>query len=163
MLVFAAVAVGAFVVSLGPISDGDIYWHLAAGREIAHRGALLHTDPFTVSAAGRPWIDVHWLFQLGAFAVYSSFGFVGLAVAKALLVASGAMILTWAAERSGGASGRAVAALASVGGLIADRHLMPMRPVILTLVFLALFLLVLERVRTSAVRARWPWVLLPLL
>src|ERR1017187_6675406 len=163
MLVFAAVAVGAFVVSLGPISDGDIYWHLAAGREIAHRGALLHADPFTVSAAGRPWIDVHWLFQLGAFAVYSSFGFVGLAVAKALLVASGAMILTWAAERSGGASARAVAALGSVGGLIADRHLVPMRPLILTLVFLALFLLALERVRTRAVRARWPWVLLPLL
>ena len=163
MLVFAAVAVGAFVVSFGPISDGDIYWHLAAGREIVHRGALLHVDPFTVSAAGRPWIDVHWLFQLGAFAVYSAFGFVGLAVAKALLVASGAMILTWAAERSGGASGRAVAALASLGGLIADRHLVPLRPVILTLVFLALFLLVLERVRTSQVRVRWPWVLLPLL
>ena len=163
ILVFAAVAVAAFVVSLGPISDGDIFWHLAAGREITHRGALLHADPFTVSAAGRPWIDVHWLFQLGAYAVYSAFGFAGLAVVKALLVAGGAMILTWVAERSGGASGRAVAAVAIAGGLIADRHLVPMRPVILTLVFLALFLLVLERVRAGAVRARWPWVLLPLL
>jgi hypothetical protein len=163
LLVFAAVAVGAFIVSLGPISDGDIFWHLAAGREIAQRGALLHADPFTVSAAGRPWIDVHWLFQLGAYVVVAAFGFAGLAVAKALLVGGGAMILTWAAERSGGTSGRAVAAVAIVGGLIADRHLVPMRPVILTLVFLALFLLVLERVRTGKGRARWPWVLLPLL
>ncbi len=163
LLVFAAVAVAAFVVSLGPISDGDIFWHLAAGREIAHRGALLHADPFTVSAAGRPWIDVHWLFQLGAYAVYAAFGLVGLALAKALLVAGGAMILTWVAERSGGASGRSFVAVALVGGLLLDRHLVPMRPVLLTLVFLALFLLMLERVRTGTIRTRWPWVLLPLL
>ena len=113
LLVFLAVAAAAFVVALGPISDGDIYWHLAAGREMVQRGTLLHVDPFTVSAAGRPWLDVHWLFQLAAFAVYSVFGFAGLAVAKALLVAGGALILTAVAENAGGTSGRAVAAMAA--------------------------------------------------
>jgi hypothetical protein len=163
LLVFLAVAAAAFVVALGPISDGDIYWHLAAGREMVQRGTLLHVDPFTVSAAGRPWLDVHWLFQLAAYAVYSVFGFAGLAVAKALLVAGGALILTAVAENAGGTSGRAVAAVGIVGGLILDRHLLPMRPLILTLVLLALFLLVLERVRTGTARMRWALVVLPIL
>jgi hypothetical protein len=163
LLVFAAVAVGAFIIAFGPVSDGDIYWHLAAGREMVRQRMLLYADPFTVSAAGRTWIDVHWLFQLGAFAVHSAFGFAGLATAKALLVAGGAAILTWAAERSGGGGSRALAAVAILGGLILDRHLLPMRPVILTLLFLAAFLFVLEGIRTQAIRARWPWLLLPLL
>ena len=163
LLVFAAVALGTFMVSLGPISDGDIYWHLAAGREIVHQRALPRQDSFTLSAAGRPWIDVHWLFQLGAFAVWAAFGFFGLAVAKAVLLTGGALILTWAAERSGGASARAAGAVAMLGGLLLDRHLLPMRPMLVTLVFLALFLLVLEQVRAAGTRARWAWILLPLL
>ena len=162
LLVFAAVALGAFVVSLGPISDGDIYWHLAAGREMLHQRALPRVDPFTLSAAGRPWIDVHWLFQLGAFALYVVSGFAGLAVAKAALVAGGAMILTRMAERSGGALARDLCAVAVVGGLILDRHLVPMRPVLVTLVLLAVFLLGLERLRAQREPARWPWVVLPL-
>jgi len=162
LLVFAAVVAGAFVVSLGPISDGDIYWHLAAGREIVGRGALPRTDPFTVSAAGRPWIDVHWLFQLGAFAVYAAFGFAGLAVAKALLIAGGAALLVRTAERAGDGA-RNLCALAVLGGLLLDRHLVPMRPVILTLVFVALYLLVLEWMRAGTARGRRPWLVLPLL
>jgi hypothetical protein len=162
LLLFSAVAVGAFVVSLGPISDGDIYWHLAAGREILHERALLRLDPFTLSGAGRPWVDVHWLFQVGAYALYALSGFTGLAIAKATLVAGGATILVRAAELSAGALARGVCAVTVLGGLILDRHLVPMRPLVVTLVLLAVFLLALERLRTQPARARWAWVVLPL-
>jgi hypothetical protein len=162
LLLFLAVAVGAFVVSLGPISDGDIYWHVAAGREIVHQRALLRFDPFTLSAAGRPWVDVHWLFQLGVYALYTLSGFTGLAIAKAALVAGGATLLVHVAERSEGALARNVSSVAVLGGLILDRHLVPLRPIIVTLVLLAVFLLALERLRTQAERARWTWVVLPL-
>ncbi|HJX65440.1 MAG TPA: hypothetical protein VJ860_15975 [Polyangia bacterium] len=162
LLLFFAVAVGAFVLSLGPISDGDIYWHLAAGREILHQRALLRFDPFTLSAAGRPWVDVHWLFQVGAYALYAISGFTGLAVAKAALVAGGATLLVRMAENSGGALARGVCAVAVLGGLILDRHLVPLRPLIVTLVLLAVFLLALERLRTQPTRTRWAWVVLPL-
>ena len=46
-MVLAALFVGAFVIALDPIADGDIFWHLAAGREMVHRHALLDTDTFT--------------------------------------------------------------------------------------------------------------------
>jgi hypothetical protein len=162
LLLFLAVAVGAFVVSLGPISDGDIYWHLAAGRAIVHQRALLRFDPFTLSGAGRPWVDVHWLFQLGAYTLYALSGFTGLAISKALLVAGGATLLVRVAESSGGAFARSVCAVAVLGGLILYRHLVPMRPTIVTLMLLAVFLLALEQLRTQAARARWAWVVLPL-
>ena len=162
LLIFAALAAAAFLISLGPISDGDIYWHLAAGREILQRRELLRVDPFTLSAAGRPWVDVHWLFQLGAYATYLGFGFLGLAVAKSLLVAVGAVILTRTAERTGGAIARASCAVALTGGLLLSRHLLPMRPVLVTLVCLAIFLSVLESLRTAKARPSRAWLALPL-
>jgi len=155
---FAALAIGAFLIALGPISDGDIYWHLAAGREMAARHALLRTDPFTLSAAGRPWIDVHWLFQLGAWAGYHLVGLRGLAVGKAVLVAVTAVILVRTAERTGGPTGRALGAASLLATLYLARHLLPLRPVIVTALCLALFLSVLESVRAGA-SSRRLWLL----
>jgi len=157
---FAALAMGAFLIALGPISDGDIYWHLAAGREMAARHALLRTDPFTLSAAGRPWIDVHWLFQLGAWTAYRLVGLRGLTVGKAALVAVTALVLLRTAERMGGPTGRALGGAALLATLYLARHLLPLRPVIVTALFLAIFLWVLESVRAGARRRLW---LLPVL
>jgi hypothetical protein len=152
---FAALVVGAFLIALGPISDGDIYWHLAAGREMAARHALLRTDPFTLSAAGRPWIDVHWLFQLGAWTAYRLVGLRGLAVGKAVLVAGTAFILLRTAERMGGRTARALGAAALLVTLYLARHLLPLRPVIVTALCLAIFLSVLESARAGATRRLW--------
>ncbi len=150
--VFAAVALGAALVALGPIADGDIYWHLAAGAEMWRRGGLLRVDPFTVSAAGRAWIDVHWLFQLAVAAVHRGFGFAGLAAAKALVVAAGAGLATWAAERGGGPAARDLCAAALLALLFVARHLIPIRPILVTLLFLAAFLVVLESARRGGSR-----------
>lgn len=152
---YAALAAGAFVLALGPIADGDIYWHLAAGREMVARHQLLRTDPFTSSAAGRPWIDVHWLFQLAAWATYRLAGFPGLVLGKAALVAAVAVILIRTAERRGGATARGLGAAALLATLYLARHLLPVRPVIVTALALAIFLAVLESVRPGATRRLW--------
>lgn len=160
--VYTGLALAVFVVALGPIADGDIYWHLAAGRQMGQQHALPRIDAFTVSASGRPWIDVHWLFQLGAFALYAAFGFVGLAAAKAGLLAAGALLLTWLAERAAGLRAGLLCAVMVLGGLILDRHLVPLRPGLLTMGFLAAFLFALEELRRAPGRVRWPLVVLPL-
>jgi tetratricopeptide (TPR) repeat protein len=147
--VYAAVAAGAALVALGPIADGDIYWHLAAGAEMWRRHALLRTDPFTVSAAGRAWVDVHWLFQLGVALVHRASGFFGLAVAKAVVVAAGAVAGTRAAERGGGPWARDACAVVLLALLFLARHLLPLRPIVATLLFVAVFLAALERHRVQ--------------
>lgn len=150
LLVLLAVAVGVFVVALGPVSDGDVYWHLAAGREMVRRHALLRVDPFTLSAAGRPWVDVHWLFQLAAFGVYAVGGLLGLTMVKATVVAGAAVGATSMAGRAGGPAARVSCAVVLVAFVFLARHLLPIRPVIVTLGFVTLFLAVLERARVES-------------
>src|SRR5436190_17219043 len=79
-------ACAAATTGLSPAADGDIWWHLAAGREMVLRGALLFADPFSVSGAGRPWVDVHWLFQLAVFGLHRACGLAGLVWAKCALL-----------------------------------------------------------------------------
>jgi tetratricopeptide (TPR) repeat protein len=135
--------VGAFVGSLAPIADGDVFWHLAAGREMVQRHALLRVDPFSVSAAGRPWPDVHWLFQLAVYGVYSLAGLRGLVLAKSALVALGAGVLFTAVPRRG----RPLFVPAFLVATFLARHLLLVRPVIVTLVIAAVFFARLERYR----------------
>jgi hypothetical protein len=141
-------AVGAASAGLAPSADGDLWWHLAAGREMVARGALLFTDPFSVSAAGRPWIDVHWLFQLGSYGVYAALGLVGLVLAKCAIVAGGAWLLLAALERDRFAAwARPLFVTLLVAALLASRQLLLVRPVIITLACVALFFYQLERYR----------------
>ena len=150
-------ACGAATTGLSPSADGDIWWHLAAGREMVARGALLFADPFSVSALGRPWVDVHWLFQLAVFAVHRAFGLAGLVWAKCALLGLGALLLYIAVEQRRGSWARGVLVTSLVAALLAARSLLLVRPVIGTLVLLSLFFLLLERFgRTGRVRHLWP-------
>jgi tetratricopeptide (TPR) repeat protein len=139
----AALLIGAFAAGLTPVADGDLYWHLAAGREMVRTHALLTSDPFSVSAAGRPWIDVHWLFQLGVYAVHQLGGLTGLVMVKCLLICAGALLLYLAVHRSA----RPLFVPILVAALLCARHLLLVRPVIASLVFLAFYFLQLERFR----------------
>jgi tetratricopeptide (TPR) repeat protein len=86
-------------------------------------------------------------------------GLAGLVAAKAVLVAIGALLLVRASARAAGA--RAITVLLLPAALFAARHLLLVRPVIVTLVFLALFFVVLERFRCEQ-RPRLLLLLLPL-
>jgi hypothetical protein len=159
-----ALAFGAASTGLSPSADGDIWWHLAAGREMVARGALLFTDPFSVSAAGRPWVDVHWLFQLAVFAVHRALGLAGLVWAKCALLALGASLLYLAVPEQRGSWARGTLLTLLVSGLLAARALLLVRPVIGTLVLLAFFFLQLERFgRNGQLRHLWPLPLLQVL
>ena len=182
----AALALLCFLTALSPAADSDIWWHLAAGRQMWRTGGFLRTDPFSLDAAGRPWIDLHWLFQIGAFGMHSAGGLLAVVLAKALAVAAGAVFLAlWVfrAARAGGAGaaakagaplpgdpaparaapGAAVMALTILlpGALLFVRHLILVRPVVVTLVYLAVACLILESYRADG-RARRLWWLLPL-
>lgn len=138
---------GAVAVGIAPSADGDIWWHLAAGREMVARGQLLLTDPFSVGASGRPWADVHWLFQLVVYAVHQHFGLAGLVWAKCLVVGSGALVLLGALERKASSWVRPLFVTLFLAALFATRGLMLVRPVIVSLFFLAVFFFELEHFR----------------
>ncbi|MEA2699619.1 MAG: hypothetical protein QOI66_3890 [Myxococcales bacterium] len=137
-----------FVVAWAPSADGDIWWHLAAGREMVRTHALLWTDPFSSGAAGRPWIDVHWLFQLAVYAIYGVAGLGGLVVVKCAMVATGVLVLRAAVVESRSTrAAEALFAVAMVAALFVCRQLLLVRPIIPTLLLLAVFFRQLESFR----------------
>ena len=143
----AVLGLGAASTGLQPSADGDIWWHLAAGREMVSQGRLLFSDPFSVSAQGRPWIDVHWLFQLAVYAINQWLGLRGLVLAKCALLGLGATLLYFSLEARRGSWSRGVLVTCLVAGLLAARSLLLVRPVIGTLLLLSFFLFQLERFR----------------
>jgi hypothetical protein len=157
----ALFAVGVFGVGLTPSSDGDVFWHLAAGREMATTHSLLRTDPFSVSAAGRPWVDVHWLFEVAVHAVHSWAGLLGLVLVKCALTAASALLVFEVVRRRAGARALLPFAVTFLTALFFVRHLLLVRPVIGTLVMLTVFVAVLELSRRSR-SERWLLLLPPL-
>ena len=59
--------------------NGDIWWHLRTGGEIAERG-IPKQDIYTFASSDAQWIDLHWLFQLLVANVYKWSGAKGLGV-----------------------------------------------------------------------------------
>lgn len=91
----ALVAFGAsFVVPL----DYDYWWHLADGRFILAQHALPSPDPFSFTAAGRPWIDHEWLTELPMYLLHQAFGIRGPLALFALCTAV-AVLLTFSTVR----------------------------------------------------------------
>jgi hypothetical protein len=156
----ALLFVGVASTGLSPSADGDIWWHLAAGREMVARGGLLFSDPFSVGAGGRAWTDVHWLFQLLAFGVHSYGGLAGLVLMKCAALGVGALLLLSGLERERFAAwGRPLFVTLLIAALFAARSLVLVRPVLVTLVCLGLFFRQLECFRRDGRRHHLYWLL----
>jgi len=78
VLAVAALA-GSFVAR-----NSDVWLHLAAGRLVAAGDFPFGTDPF---AAGRPWANHAWLFDLGLYLVFTHLGPAAVGALKAAAVA----------------------------------------------------------------------------
>jgi hypothetical protein len=141
-----------------PITDCDIFWHLAAGREMVAHRHFLYADPFSFTLASPRWVDLHWLFQLLAYGLYSLAGFKALIGVKLLLVAGTAALicLTHRSPRY-----RVVAAFLTPLLFYATRYLIDVRPVIITLLFTAAYVFLFERSRASG-RKKLLWWCIPL-
>ena len=131
------------------ITDGDIFWHLAAGREIIARRAILFTDPFAYTLPAQPWIDVHWLFQVIVY-LFERTGGLRLLLAVKMAVVSGAVFLLFCAFRKN--TGTLFVWLATVGIFFLQRYLVPMRPVVATLFFIGAEIALFERYCVSGKR-----------
>jgi hypothetical protein len=140
-----------------PLADTDIWWHLASGREMLSQGRLLSVDPFSFTPHYAQWVNLHWLFQLLALAVYSLAGIKGLLLMKSGLIALVCAIVAIVNGRRHAWIGAGIAALL----MFEARFLIDVRPVVLTLLFMATFIWCLERF-TSTGRYRFLWALVPL-
>jgi hypothetical protein len=153
--VFLAVLfLGLFAMAARNVTDPDVWWHLRTGQYIAEHKSVPHSDPFSYTRAGEPWVTHEWLTELGLYEIERNAGWGGLIVAFAAILC-GAFYLLYL--RCGPAP-----YVAGVATLIAAWATMPVwgvRPQVLSLLLTSLWLLLLER---SERNPRLLWWTLPL-
>jgi len=126
------------VVALSfPLSDTDLWWHLAAGRSMIESRSWLRVDPFCASSAGTPWIDLHWGFQMLVLGLHR-LGGDGLLVATRI----GLVLAAWLVALRGRLAWD-TAALACLL-VFATRLLLDLRPLLVTIPCLVLLWTLLE-------------------
>jgi hypothetical protein len=152
VLLFLAV----FAYCVPTIPSADMWWHLGAGHFIVQNHSVPHTDPFSSTFAGKPWIAHEWLSGVLFYLAYSAVGASGL-----LLLTAGVLALAFllAYLRSGGHLPARILALAL--GVWATSPIFCVRPQIFTYLLFSIFLLFLTRFfETGSYR---PLILLPIL
>jgi hypothetical protein len=123
-----------------PLYDTDFWWHLKTGELLWERGifgAWPQEDWYTFTDFNKPWIDMHWGFQVFIAAIYRLGG-------ANLVILVKAAIITAAVGVAYSAAGRSVPAwlkvLFWIPAVIAISGRGYERPEMLTQLFLALWL-----------------------
>jgi hypothetical protein len=141
-----------------PLTDADIFWHLAAGREIVARKHFLYNDPFSFTLASARWFDLHWLFQLLVYGLYTLGGYTALLFLKLTVVGLVAFLLCGTFP-----SKRYFLITAALAPLLffQVRYLIDVRPILITILCMALYVYLFEHARRTG-KNRLLWWCLPL-
>lgn len=142
-----------FVLCIFPMSDHDIWWHLKTGQLIWERGEVPRTDWYLYSDSNRPWIDLHWGFQLLAALLYGLGGANLLILAKAA-VNTAAVGIGWFAVP--GPLPNWLRAVVWIPAIICITGRAYERPEMMSLLFLASWFWIAFRVEREP---RWIWCL----
>jgi hypothetical protein len=68
--------------------DPDTMWQISIGRWIVEHGAVPHTDVYSFTMRGQPWISTQWLAQVAYAAVYAVAGWTGPVVLASVCIAA---------------------------------------------------------------------------
>ena len=138
-LMLAVVLIPAVLGSSTTIfNDGDVSWHIATGQWILDHRAIPHTDPFSFTWAGKPWVPIEWLAEAIYGGAYRLAGYGGVAA----LVTAALMGLHAIVFASG------------------SRYVRPLAPIIAMDFVLVPMLLARPHVLVWPVLAGWIWLML---
>ncbi len=160
---WAVVIYCGLVAALWPRRTYDIWWHLATGKLIVEERAIPHSDPFTYTRAGEPWITHEWAWEVPMYLLYAARGHAGLMLLRTAVAVAAAALLAWLCLRRGASpiATMAVGALA----IFAARPLFNDRPQVVTILLFTAMLCLIEQAERG--RERWllaapllmiPWV-----
>lgn len=157
LLIFFCVLLSSFFVYF-PITDSDIFWHLAAGKEIFTHKHFLYTDPFSYTLLSPAWIDLHWLFQLLCYGLYAIGAENALIAFKLLCIGFTAALLCLTHGHK-----RYAVFCAFLTPLLFyhTRYLVDVRPVLMSMLLTAVYVFLFERTLMTGKRGLL-WWLIPL-
>lgn len=136
----AVVFLGLFAMAARNVIDPDVWWHLKTGQYIVEHKNIPHSDPFSYTRAGQPWVAHEWLSEVLLYGIERAGGFGALIVAFSAVICAAFFLLYL---RCG--SDRYVAGLAALWAACATIPVWGVRPQVLSLLLTSLWLLILER------------------
>ncbi len=158
-LFVAILFVALFVIATREIIDPDFWWHLRTGQYIVDNQVIPHSDVFSATMAGQPWITHEWLSEVLLYVVYSLGSFPAL-----ILLFSGLITLSFVLVFASCEGKPYVAAACVLLAAFASAPTWGVRPQIITLLLAAYFLWVLGRKDSTGNRPLlWTFVPLTLL
>jgi hypothetical protein len=123
------------------MAGSDMWWHIAAGRELAQTRTLWMVDDWSFTAAGQPWLNHEWLADVIYYGWVSTWGVESLVYWKWLVVVSTYAILLFVLTRE---TGSALAALiCSAIAIAIAAPFLDVRPHLYTLLNFSLLLYLL--------------------
>lgn len=129
-----------FGICSSAIASADTWWHLATGRWIVEHHAVPHADPFSYATAGKPWVAHEYLTDVLMFLLHRRGGFLALAAANGLLLASAFAIVAFSSYAP-----RWLAYAAALFAAFSARPAFALRPQSISLVCGAAFLWIIRR------------------
>jgi len=147
----AIVVVGLFAMAAGSVTDPDVWWHLRTGQLTLANRAVFHTDPYSFTRAGEPWINHEWLFDVFLYLLYRAGGWGGLILAFAAITSVSFLLLFVRC------AGRPyIAGVVAIWAALASIPLWGVRPQMISLLLVSVLLVVRDRARNHP--ALWWWM-----
>jgi hypothetical protein len=131
-----------FFMTLRPIADPDFWWHLRTGQLIAETHSIPHSDPFSSTNPGVPWVAHEWLTELLFYFLFRVGNF-GLLIIVFSVIISAAFLLVYL--RCPDHSRPYVAGLVLLLGALSTAPTWGVRPQMISLLLTSLFLFLLDR------------------
>lgn len=153
-----ALMVGAPILYLSfgytEMAGSDMWWHVAAGRELVQTGTVWMVDDWSFTEHGSDWLNHEWLADLVYYGWVSLFGLEALVYWKWLVVIATFTLLQLALARTSGSHLAAVLCAGSAAAIAAP--FIDVRPHLYTLLNFCLLLYLLLGRRANV------WLLAPL-
>ena len=143
-LIFLITILSVFAMAARFSVDSDTWWHLRAGQWIWEKKSIPRVDHFSYTQRGEAWHYPGWIWEVIMLGIYSQFGAGGLNLMTAFIVAL-TFLFTWFTIRGNNFIKAFVVILAAA----ASGVYWAARPYLVTFLFTAVYLSILERERSN--------------
>ncbi|MGB0039368.1 MAG: hypothetical protein WBQ00_10745, partial [Terriglobales bacterium] len=93
-LLFAGILFfGLLAMTARTATDPDLWWHLRTGQWIVETGHVPHTDSFSFTRGGMPWVSHEWLSETIFYELWTRLGPSALIVFSSLVTTAGFLLL----------------------------------------------------------------------
>ena len=148
-LVALLAALGTLWMSVGPLAETDVFWHIKVGEVLTSHLRFPWPDPWSYTLPDAHWQSTSWLSEVLFYGVYQAGGAVGISALRLVLVAGLCLLLArQLIPRHTPWVGTAVFSVVSLSMSVFDQE----RPQLISL----LFLVWLASVCRTTIRERRP-------